>query len=396
MRVDVTLVKHGSLEYSYMPVVNLTNTLYLGHTGPVHTINDMANVINTLDDDYWYIEFSNEDSFAYLEDVLTTEVLSDIRNGKFKLCMCNVFEAFHTVVEPIYQFIIRHDIPAKQVTLVTESNNICETIEEVARKYNMDMISAIWSRIAERLLSSSNHYKDPPETLHLTHYDKKFLNFNRRRRPHRATLVALLDILNLRDKGYISLGVSDGNNGWDAAWNDITTYIKDESMLELFNTNKERIFNIPDLYLDRTDLSVNCFEHDIMTDEYYSNSYFSLVSETYFFKESTIRDPFGFSEKIFKPILNKHPFIVAGKPNSLSLLRTLGYKTFDTIIDESYDTEEADDIRLMMVANEVKRLCELDEQALKNFLDKAREIVEYNYIVLMKKRRKDCITMLGK
>lgn len=376
-----------------MPVVNFNDSFYLGLLGPEKKTSILQEVIHSLETVYWYVEAFNGDCIVYLEDILTDSMLSDIRIGKVFLCICNANEGFHDLVEPIYQFTIKHNIPIEHVTLATDARNIVETVAEVASKYSMCKIPVIWTRIAERYMSTVYHY--PPKTLHLTHYDKKFLNLNRRRRPHRATLVALLDILGLRDKGYISLGVSETNNGWEAGWNDIATYIKDEAMLELFNVNKERIFNIPDLYLDKDDLTVNYFENDSSVDEYYSNSYFSVVSETIFFKESTLRDPFGISEKTFKAILNKHPFIVVGMAGSLSLLKNLGYKTFDTIIDERYDNEEADDLRLMMIAKEVKRLCELDDQELNDFLNKAREIVEYNYIVLRKKRRTDCLTLLG-
>lgn len=376
-----------------MPVVNYTDVLYLGLSGPEKRSSILESVIHSLEDNYWYVEVFNGNCLIYLEDILTTELLCDIRSGKVILCICNAFEGFHDLVEPIYQFIIKHNIPTQYVALATDASNIGETIAEVASKYNTDKIRAIWTRIAERYMSTTYHC--PPKTLCLTHYDKKFINLNRRRRPHRAMLVALLDILGLRDKGYISLGVSDANNGWEKAWDNIETYIKDKTMLELFNTNKDRVFNIPDLYLDKDDLTVNYFENEPSTDEYYINSYFSLVSETIFFKESPIRDPFGISEKTFKAILNKHPFIIVGMANSLSLLRSLGYKTFGSIIDERYDSEEADDIRLMMIAKEVKRLCALDERQLKDFLNKARDIVEHNYIVLRKKRKIDCVTLLG-
>ena len=50
---------------------------------------------------------------------------------------------------------------------------------------------------------------------------------------------------------------------------------------------------------------------------------------------------------------------------------------------------------LETVIHSFKRLCELDKQDLNDFLDKSREIVEHNYIVLRKKRREDCATLLG-
>jgi hypothetical protein len=81
----------------------------------------------------------------------------------------------------------------------------------------------------------------------------------------------------------------------------------------------------------------------------------------------------------------KHPFIVATAPNSLQYLKQLGYKTFDGIIDESYDLETDDGKRMIKIVNETERLCKLQSTELENFLDQAKAICEYNYNVLKNK-----------
>jgi hypothetical protein len=91
------------------------------------------------------------------------------------------------------------------------------------------------------------------------------------------------------------------------------------------------------------------------------------------------------SEKIFKPIGMKHPFIVVSNPKTLELLRTLGYKTFSPWIDESYDLIEDDAERLLAIAKETKRLCELSPQELTEFLTNCKEICEYNLKVMQSK-----------
>lgn len=49
--------------------------------------------------------------------------------------------------------------------------------------------------------------------------------------------------------------------------------------------------------------------------------------------------PYPFiTEKTMRPITSKRPFIVVGAPNILDLLKDKGFKTFNTIIDESYDS----------------------------------------------------------
>ncbi len=44
------------------------------------------------------------------------------------------------------------------------------------------------------------------------------------------------------------------------------------------------------------------------------------------------------TEKTLRPIACGHPFILLAAPHSLEYLRRYGFKTFDSVIDESYDT----------------------------------------------------------
>ena len=91
------------------------------------------------------------------------------------------------------------------------------------------------------------------------------------------------------------------------------------------------------------------------------------------------------SEKIFRQILKKHPFILVSRPNTLSIMRSIGYKTFHPIINEDYDSEEDDCKRMLMIVHEIDRLCHLNDDELREFLNKAKEITEYNYNVLFSK-----------
>ena len=70
---------------------------------------------------------------------------------------------------------------------------------------------------------------------------------------------------------------------------------------------------------------------DISTDVF-SNSYCSIITETFF------TGPLYFSEKIFNSMMYNHIFVYLGPPHSLAYLRSLGFKTWAHIIDESYDT----------------------------------------------------------
>ena len=62
------------------------------------------------------------------------------------------------------------------------------------------------------------------------------------------------------------------------------------------------------------------------------------------------------SEKLFKGFLYKTPFIAFAQHGTLRMLKKLGFKTFDWLIDESYDDEIKDSVRLKMVLNQIDKL----------------------------------------
>lgn len=74
----------------------------------------------------------------------------------------------------------------------------------------------------------------------------------------------------------------------------------------------------------------------IVVPDFYNDAYFQVVFETHFDADGT-RGTF-LTEKTFKPIKHCQPFIIAGPSGSLQLLRNMGYKTFDHVLDNRYDT----------------------------------------------------------
>lgn len=93
----------------------------------------------------------------------------------------------------------------------------------------------------------------------------------------------------------------------------------------------------------------------------YENNYFDLITETYYYNDFTQYDEFEqwypvfFSEKIWRSIMNKRPFLLIGNKGSLKELHNLGFKTFPTMFDESYDLMGNDE-RIYHVLNQLKNL----------------------------------------
>jgi hypothetical protein len=105
-------------------------------------------------------------------------------------------------------------------------------------------------------------------------------------------------------------------------------------------------------------------------DKPYSATKLSLVSET------NICDRPFLTEKIWKPILMKHPFIVHAGPNYLRTLHELGFKTFDGVIDETYDKVRNDSKRIEEIISSVKKAISMND---KELYDKTKDVREHNF-----------------
>lgn len=106
----------------------------------------------------------------------------------------------------------------------------------------------------------------------------------------------------------------------------------------------------------------NCRETRVKA-EFYSNIGCDVVSETVF----NYPHPF-LSEKTFRPILCKRMFIVLGSPNTLSLLHSNGFNTFNDFIDEKYDKILDPIKRFNAVVEEVHKLCDRPTKEIVDYL----------------------------
>jgi hypothetical protein len=105
---------------------------------------------------------------------------------------------------------------------------------------------------------------------------------------------------------------------------------------------------------------------------WYSDSYFHLVTETFFGPNVFL------SEKVFKPISNLQPFLVFGDYLTLAELKRLGFKTFEPFIDESYDSEKDPKKRILLLEKELLKLKNMSIEEIHNWYYSITDILLYN------------------
>ena len=99
-----------------------------------------------------------------------------------------------------------------------------------------------------------------------------------------------------------------------------------------------------------------------------------MVTETVFYYNKL-----HLTEKIFKPIVSKQPFMLLAAPDNLAYLRSYGFKTFDGIIDESYDLIQDPDLRAEAVVDQLAWYCNLSEAEKTDVMRAIEPIVLHNF-----------------
>lgn len=396
-----------------MPLLNHSNYWYFDTQGPNN--NELIKELRTnsmfmrlkdwenVPDDYYLIEFKAIKAIERINlvTIIPPEILSRIKTNEDNcyLILENFHEGFTNIIKQIYNCVItRYGIPAHKVILFSGALDIQEKLDAHVEKYKVEPFKlesmlefelAAQSRMRDDILFEQGE-ECLPKTLQTKKYKKKYINFNRRWRSHRPLLVALLKVTNLLQKGYVSLARADDNRGWETEMDHILEIVREHDGLR--NTlmhHRRDIENMGPLTLDKDDMTVN-YAHAEMTPklkQLYEDTYFSVVSETiYFSNHRDWEDSCFLSEKVFKAIMFKHPFILVATPNTLKYLRSIGYKTFSPLIDENYDSIEDNSERMIAIVKEIDRLCKLRGEALESFLKHCRKITEHNYNTLMNKK----------
>jgi hypothetical protein len=119
----------------------------------------------------------------------------------------------------------------------------------------------------------------------------------------------------------------------------------------------------------------------------YPNFFVEIVCETFLAGNS-----FYPTEKTWRPLICKTPFLMLGSRNFLSNLRKLGFKTFSRWWDESYD-EDADldsgRVAIKNIQNTLARLSILSTAELEGMYIDMQSTLEHNYQTFMNLQESD-------
>lgn len=114
-----------------------------------------------------------------------------------------------------------------------------------------------------------------------------------------------------------------------------------------------------------------CLLSTVVPLDIYNSCAYSILGET-----EWANTHFFLTEKTAKCLISKRLFIMFSGKDWLKTFRSLGFKTFSDVIDESYDAIENSIDRWAQAYQQVRYLCQQDQRII---LDKIRPILEHNY-----------------
>lgn len=139
--------------------------------------------------------------------------------------------------------------------------------------------------------------------------------------------------------------------------------------LEIYNKHSHKFIN--QKYVP---LAISEYNPECTIEEHFKKSFLYVITETVF------DNPTQFiTEKTFKALINRRPFVILGPCGTLKILHHFGFKTFDSIFDESYDTIINPSDRLVAVANIVNQFTNKSIDELKEICYAIEDILDYNY-----------------
>lgn len=342
-----------------------------------------------------HFEFSKG---AYSIKQMAESILHYFRNGAYKkekIVFLSNTEAFSVAYIKTMNKIVNYLHKNYQFTLdkfvyisgAHPSNHNIEKYKELCHSVGIHQVEIILVNFMEigfnRMNSSAKVDFDQVLTTPRKKL-KKFISLNGVPRLFRVMLTGQLIKHNLLDQSYYTFWfnkkgtISNLNQTYvDTAKKQFPTIAKES--VDIMNQHQ----NSFPMYL-YTPVIGQYSQQDVFL---YNTSYFSLVAETMFAENKGLHDDifydcYDFSEKLFRSIKFKHPFILAARPHSLSVVRQYGYKTFHPYINETYDTIENDEDRLLAIVEEVKRLCTFTDDQWLTWQKNIKDILEHNFHVL--------------
>lgn len=350
---------------------------------PLHD-EPITNYISTLD---FEDMFSKKSFRLFKEEASVKLVFIDNKEGGY--------EYTDEFFDKFYMFVNRHKLQSNKIIFITNTLNIKQIYDNYLERRNITPFMVCYGinlpidgqpgKNIIRYENTTDNYRIDSIVERGVEYsiskepntnkrEKHFLCLNRNSsRIHRPKLVLELIRNGIFDKGLVSLFKSqDFDNFCELPQNiHFKTYIGEKYPFIVDYEDADAVADMHNYFTKR---------------EMWENTYFSVVTES-----GTIKQSVFITEKVVRPMIYFHPFIVYGNPNTLTELRKLGFETFPEFFDESYDTIEDENDRLSAIIENVKKLCSLSLEEVHNLYQSVYSKLVHNRELLVSLERENSV-----
>lgn len=354
-------------------------TLNLGDFVRYHFLHKLVKQADYENETYVFIPICNPDNITTLDTIKHSDkvlhvdsIISRVTNSdKLNIVISYPMETFITS------------------TIVTFINKLLDSYPKANFFFsqgNANTENKLISRLSSRISYIPNplfeiHYFDYIRNSSLTTVDKqplikKFLVPIRQAKPFRLLFYIWMKDNNVLENSYYSWSTEN-------LYNVIYKEVLNSTPLNRELSDEDNQFLKLPVFLDDSDKNQLIKTQWNMPDKV-AESFMQIVLETTFTESLEKDNPTIFlTEKTYKPIFYKQPFIIVSEPYSLKYLRSLGYKTFGSFIDESYDEITDPHLRMKHITNEILKINNMSLVQLEDIRAQIQDIVEHNYNVFM-------------
>jgi len=404
---------------NYYDVNRLTIEIFAYHDARV--INDCINSTENIQScELANVEFQKDNTYIY------PIMISDLVNGFgynniysfFEVLPKSVLDKVRSKEVYIAFFAITEGIDYDSSRLKKSLNSV---IEDSCENYNVPKEQIL-------LVACGNHahYLEDINLLHLNYYalelnhkiklgymsflnelsvkkEKHFICANAHVRPHRYHLVYELYRNDLLKHGYVSCQSFDS---WRSLFpagtvngdiNSITKKLQQDNIniaefMRFYSTlpyhidilnDENAVENLSSSWITNHPKALERIDQNSRLTHistYYERAVLDVITET----NRSGKDVSFLSEKTFRTIMHKMPFIISGDKGIHNELKRHGFRLYDMLFDYSFDDLDSYVDRNTAIISQLKKYCDLSIENFYNrtIQDDVQEVVEHNYKVL--------------
>lgn len=295
----------------------------------------------------------------------------------------------------LHQLAEELEIPCKNITILETGLNTSEKYLSYCRRHQINDCAEFvhfmpggWQFCESFLESQSTSIQNISRltTIKMTERKKIFVSMNGRIRDHRLLLCFYLFIKGFLTHSNVSLLLYGADRKIaNIQMQNIEKLLGQLCLKKDYGKEAELFIKMLPLELDvnacalsDSDLYTKKMVLNLGSHEYFNEAKFNLVTETLFFDDNA----FMVTEKSFKAFATDNPFVIFAHCGTLKFMKSLGFSSYEGIVDESYDSVSDGLMRMGSCLSEVDRLANLKIHEIVKLTELAGNIFEENQFFL--------------